>query len=137
MDIPFSFVYNRELEETNVNKINRLFGERVRALRVAEGLTQEKLAERVGVHFTYISQIERGVTNCGIEIVEKIALALDVVLPELFTFPQSDKDMIKRKAMIASEIRKSSPAIVKLFSDILADLKMLAPLPTKRPKKRK
>lgn len=54
------------------------FGETVRSLRVAKGLSQEKLAELADLHRTYIGSIERGERNVSLENVEKIATALRV-----------------------------------------------------------
>jgi len=43
--------------------IRKRFGERVRRLRKAKGLSQEELAFRAGVHRTYLGGIERGERN--------------------------------------------------------------------------
>ncbi len=59
------------------------FGERVRKLRTAAGLSQEQLAERAGLHWTYISGIERGRRNPGLNNLGRLATALGVSLPGL------------------------------------------------------
>ena len=51
-------------------------GHNVRARREARELTQEKLAEKSGLDPTYISGIERGVRNPGIQNVVRITKAL-------------------------------------------------------------
>ena len=56
---------------------------RVRALRVAHGLSQEALAHEVGIDRTYQSQIERGVGNPSLRVLCAIATALKVDLREL------------------------------------------------------
>lgn len=53
------------------------FGQRVRELRLAKGWTQEELAERTGLHPTYIGGVERGERNLGLDNLLKIARALD------------------------------------------------------------
>jgi transcriptional regulator with XRE-family HTH domain len=63
--------------------VGRRVGAKVRALRSAQGLSQEELADRAGLHRTYISQIERAVKNVTLVSVEKVAKALDVSLAEL------------------------------------------------------
>ena len=47
-------------------------------IRQSQGLTQEKLAERAGMHFTYIGQIERGLRNPSLVNLQKLARALKV-----------------------------------------------------------
>jgi len=61
-----------------------LFGKRVRQLRLKKKWSQEKLAEESGLHTTYISGIERGKRNLGIENVVKLARALKVDAGQLF-----------------------------------------------------
>ena len=58
-------------------------GQIVRQTREAKKLTQEKLAESAGLDPTYISGIERGLRNPGIQNVAKIAKALGITTSEL------------------------------------------------------
>ena len=66
---------------TNINKI---FGKRVRKLRIEKRLSQEKLAFISNMHRTYIGGIERGERNPSLKNIEAIAKALNVTLSELF-----------------------------------------------------
>lgn len=50
----------------------------VSRLRKAAGLTQEEFADRSGIHPTYISAIENGHRNPTIDVVERLASALEV-----------------------------------------------------------
>jgi transcriptional regulator with XRE-family HTH domain len=59
------------------------FGERVRSLRIAKGLSQEKLAELSGLHRNYIGGVERGERNIGILNIFKLSQALEVSPSEL------------------------------------------------------
>jgi len=61
----------------------RDFGARVRELRVERGLTQEKLADLAGMHFTAIGHIERASRSSTLETVLKLAKALQVQPHEL------------------------------------------------------
>ena len=60
------------------------FGQAVRKLRQAQKMSQEELAERCGLHRTYISDIELGKRNVSLENIERIAAALERSLPDLF-----------------------------------------------------
>lgn len=60
------------------------FGLRVRQLREQRGLSQEALAELAGLHRTYVSSIERGQRNVGLDNILRLAAALDVPASSLF-----------------------------------------------------
>lgn len=62
----------------------RFFGLRVRALRLEAGLSQEQLAEHAGLHRTYVSSLERGQRNVGLDNILKLASALGVAPASLF-----------------------------------------------------
>jgi transcriptional regulator with XRE-family HTH domain len=53
-------------------------GKRVRSLRKAKKWTQPDLAERAGVHFTYIAQVERLGINASVKTLYRLAAALEV-----------------------------------------------------------
>lgn len=67
-----------------MSQITKELGERLRALRLAAGLTQEKLAERADVHATYVGQLERGEKNATVESVCKLTRALGTDPAALF-----------------------------------------------------
>jgi transcriptional regulator with XRE-family HTH domain len=76
-----SFV-TRELI-ARVDELQQRFGELLRRRRLAAKLSQERLAERAGVHFTTISLVERGKMAPTIIVVRKLAVALDTTMAEL------------------------------------------------------
>lgn len=55
----------------------KLFGQRVRELRLAKGVSQEALADEAGVHRTFMGSVERGERNISLENIVKIAKALN------------------------------------------------------------
>ena len=61
------------------------FGKKVREERLKRKLSQEKFADIVGVHRTYIGMIERAEKNITLENIEKIAKALKIKIADLFT----------------------------------------------------
>ena len=56
--------------------IRKRAGANIRRLRNEKGRSQEELAERTGLHRTYISSVERGVRNPTITVIEKLMIAL-------------------------------------------------------------
>jgi transcriptional regulator with XRE-family HTH domain len=55
-----------------------LFGRRVRELRLAQQLSQEKLAELADLHRNYVGGVERGERNVSLVNIVKLAHGLDV-----------------------------------------------------------
>ena len=55
-------------------------GARIRACRRELKLTQEKLAERVGISNSFVGHIERGEKKASLETISQIGKALDVSL---------------------------------------------------------
>ena len=65
----------------------RAFGNRIRELRAATGMTQEDLAERCGLFRTYMSRIETGKANPTLTMIHALAGSLGVPVPALFGAP--------------------------------------------------
>ncbi|MEJ6490560.1 helix-turn-helix transcriptional regulator [Leucobacter sp. USCH14] len=64
----------------------KAFGNRLRELRLARGWSsQEAFALHAGLDRTYVSGIESGRRNPTLDVAVRIAGALDVPLPELFS----------------------------------------------------
>lgn len=69
-----------------MNQLKENFGKRLQELRVEADITQEVLADEVGLTIESISNIERGIHGPTFENLEKIAIALNVPVKELFEF---------------------------------------------------
>lgn len=63
----------------------RAFGDRVRELRTAAGLSQEALAELADLHRTYVGSVERGERNISLDNIHALAIALGVRAADLLT----------------------------------------------------
>ena len=64
----------------------RKFGEVILLLRKRADMKQDELAFKVNISPSYLSAIERGVTDTTISTAKRLSKALDVSLSELFTF---------------------------------------------------
>ena len=60
------------------------YGQTIRKIRQEKDFSQEAFADLCGLHRTYISDVELGKRNISLENIEKMAIALDITLPELF-----------------------------------------------------
>jgi transcriptional regulator with XRE-family HTH domain len=67
------------------------FGDAVRARREELGMTQEDLADKAGIHRTYLSDIERGTRNLSLINIERLAAALAISMSELFGAVEAGK----------------------------------------------
>lgn len=62
----------------NENAPTSVFGQRVRARRMDLGLSQEALAQRAGLHRTYVGSLERGERNVALVNIVRLGKALGV-----------------------------------------------------------
>ena len=67
-----------------MNTMTKELGRRIRAERTAKKMTQEELAERAGLHPTYIGQVERGEKSLTVASLEKIVEVLEISFSDLF-----------------------------------------------------
>lgn len=73
------------MEETSTDREKlKSLGKRIKKMRSAMSLSQEKLADLAGVHRTYVGMIERGEKNVTVLSAFKIASALGVTVSDLF-----------------------------------------------------
>ena len=68
-----------------MTSLRKLLGSNIKIYRNACGLSQAKLAERADTATNYIAAIEAGRRFPSVEILEKIAAALKIDAPELFS----------------------------------------------------
>ena len=64
-------------------KILSRFGNKLKEIRLEKEFTQEELAEKVGIHATYVGKLESGKNNPSLMMIYKISCALKVKLKDL------------------------------------------------------
>jgi len=69
-----------------MENLSACFGKRLRTLRKARKMSQEELSFRADISAAHLGQIERAEKKPTLETIGKLAEALDISLPELFTF---------------------------------------------------
>ena len=67
-----------------------LFGLKIRELREAKGISQEKLSFITGFHRTYIGMIERGERNISLSNMAVFAKVFELSLSELLDFKKEN-----------------------------------------------
>ncbi|MFT3951287.1 MAG: helix-turn-helix transcriptional regulator [Oscillospiraceae bacterium] len=103
-----------------MSNITSEVGQRIRNYRNQLHISQEELAEKCGLHPTYIGQVERGEKNATLETVEKIAAGLSIALNTLFEFIEKNDDTgSEYPAMAYKLIQSVSKAEQEKLIDIL------------------
>ncbi len=72
------------------------FGRAVRRLREKQGHSQERFAQLAKVDRTYMSEIERGVTNISLVMADRVARAFGIRLSELLAEVEREKDQPRK-----------------------------------------
>ncbi|WP_342434683.1 helix-turn-helix transcriptional regulator [Paenibacillus sp. FSL H7-0442] len=84
-----------------MTELRKQMGTRIRAIRNAKGLTQQKLADIASLDYRYIGALERGERNFSIDTLEKVLTALNVSISELmFSKEHMTKDETIRQEAI-------------------------------------
>ena len=69
--------------ERAVKHVRKFLGQRLRALRKQQSLSQERLGERAGLSGKFIGEVERGEKSISIDSLYHVAVALEIPLREL------------------------------------------------------
>ncbi len=99
----------------------KLFGKRIKELRNKNKITQEKLAEMIGVEQQQICRIEKGGCFTTIDNIENLSVALNVPIDELFNFShQKESDALIKE--LNQLLQKASEDQIKLIYRIVTDI---------------
>lgn len=116
------------------------FGQRVRHLRLAKGLSLRDLAPKVGVGFTYLSKVETGRLDFGDypseALIHKLAEALDADEDELLLMAEKVPEQIRRRVVQRPEVFR----VLAVCDDAVLDRVLAAVGPSvqqERPPRRK
>lgn len=78
------------MQQSNITRqeisLNVLVGMRIRQIRLQKDMSQEEFAWLIGVHRTYLGQLERAEKNVSIKNIEKICKALKIEPKDFFDF---------------------------------------------------
>lgn len=84
VDLLYAILYNSDKMEECIMDIVKVFGTNLKKYRTQKGLSQEKFAEKCGLHRTYISDIECFRRSISLENIQRIADALEIEAYQLF-----------------------------------------------------
>ncbi len=101
-----------------MSPIEKRLGQKVAESRLAAGLTQAELAERVGVATETISRLERGAAVPSVARLEDIATALDLDLSELFTFRPRDTSRERALDSLLEAVGRRPAQDIDMLADV-------------------
>ncbi len=104
---------------------NKNFGNNLKRLRESKNLTQEELAELIGVEYQTISRIETGLYFTSYENLQKIAQALNINISDLFNIPTEKMTKQENIKAITKILKNSSENDVDFIYKILLEYKKL------------
>lgn len=106
--------------------MTQTIGLKLRRIRLKRGYSQESLADRAGLHPTYIGQVERGEKNITVESLSKITTALGIPISAAFDdLPpqvQTDENYPLQAYQLFSSLEENTQK--KVFG-ILAEIRAL------------
>jgi transcriptional regulator with XRE-family HTH domain len=105
--------------------IKRAVGKRIKIVRQRSGLTQDQLAEQVGLSPKYISGIERGVENPTMDILIRLAKMLGVEPYDLFLFGESEESEKALRKGIEKMVREADRQKLQLYFDVMRSVLQL------------
>jgi transcriptional regulator with XRE-family HTH domain len=102
------------------------FGQRLREVRLARGMSQSELARQAAVTTNYVSRLEGGGAAPGIDLVARLALALGVPVADLLPMtPPLDELAFSRqqaKKLFDKLLQTEDRAVLLLLTQLLARL---------------
>lgn len=76
--------------DTLSSMVDKAFATVLRKLRLEKGFSQEAFAFEVGIHRTYVSQLERGLKSPSLKTLQKIAQVLGITLSDLMLLVETE-----------------------------------------------
>jgi transcriptional regulator with XRE-family HTH domain len=77
--------------------IKSIFGENLKFYRKEKHLSQEQLSEKVDISIKHLSSIERGLTFVSSDLLEKLAISIEV---PVFYFFVNNREIIYNDSML-------------------------------------
>lgn len=100
----------------------KLFGMRIKELRMVRKLSQEQLAKRIDISSKYMSRIEMGQHFPSLDILTKLANALNVEVKDFFEFAHEAKNAKELKETISNLLKETDEEQLRLAVKFLRAL---------------
>lgn len=97
------------------------FSKRLAAIRKARGLTQQQMSEVIGIHLSQVKRYESGDTQPSLDVLRKIALALNISA-DLLLFDEKEREPSDELRMQFEALSQFSPDEKKVAKELLDSL---------------
>lgn len=125
----------RETPDSTMSKVKAAkgihLGENIKKLRKQRGWSQSELAEKASITLTHVNRLETGKYNPSIDVVLRLARALDVTLDQLVLDNLADvsvhienKNLAERIRLIETLTENRREALFQVLDDMLTNQKM-------------
>ncbi|MBQ7661663.1 MAG: helix-turn-helix transcriptional regulator [Clostridia bacterium] len=95
----------------------RRIGQKIKERRRALHITQESLAEKIDVSVGYISQVERGITKISLDLLDRLAAALDCEIVDFLADTTS-----RPQLFLAAEYAEKFARLSREQKELIVDL---------------
>ena len=119
-------ITSKIIRNMDEEKLKYLFGKRVRNIRKSRKLTQEQLAELIGMDTHHLCKMENGSHFPKIKNLAKMVEVLNINIKELFTFEEhkTEDEQIKDNIIInLQKLNAKELSIVSSFIDSIIELR--------------
>jgi transcriptional regulator with XRE-family HTH domain len=100
--------------------IKSIFGKNLKFYRKAKCLSQEQLSEKVDISVKHLSSIERGLTFVSADLLEKLAIFVEV---PVFYFFVNQREIFYNDAMLNTIDRIIEKQLIRTIGEIKSDIR--------------
>ena len=102
-------------------ELSTLIGRRIREMRTRAKLSQDKLSEKAGISSKYLGEVERGVTNVTVQVLDDVAKALGVSIGTLLENEHcADRETLTRD--ILGRVEAATDEELRLIHRVMRDI---------------
>ena len=94
-------------------------GEKIKAIRMAKGLTGKELGIRSSTGQSTISEIERGIRSPNIDTLQRICDVLGIQISELFDEEESSPNLVRMRELFMQLNPHEQLAVIHLLETML------------------
>ncbi len=102
-----------------MNTFTEIVGQNIRELRKSLQLSQQKMAEQVGISYKYLGEIERGKVNLSVDILMKISNSFQIEPGKLLVSKSKANDSLLKAQAVLADLSPQQLEIIMDMVDVL------------------